>query len=39
MEFWGRVNQNPGERDGAPLRLAVDLNNMHLLNESTGVVL
>ena len=24
---------------GAPLRLAVDLNNMHLLNEATGVVL
>ena len=35
----GRVNPNAGARDGAPLRLAVDLNNMHLLNEETGVVL
>src|SRR6186713_1177430 len=32
----GRVNPNAGARDGAPLRLAVDLNNMHLLNEETG---
>jgi multiple sugar transport system ATP-binding protein len=35
----GRVNPNAGAQDGAPLRLAVDLNNMHLLNEVTGVVL
>jgi multiple sugar transport system ATP-binding protein len=35
----GRVNPNAGARDGAPLRLAMDLNNMHLLNEVTGVVL
>ena len=35
----GRVNPNAGARDGAPMRLAVDLNNMHLLNEATGVVL
>src|SRR5437588_7338511 len=35
----GRVNPNAGAHDGAPLRLAVDLNNMHLLNEVTGVVL
>jgi multiple sugar transport system ATP-binding protein len=35
----GRVNPNAGARDGAPLRLAVDLNNMHLLNEGTGAVL
>jgi multiple sugar transport system ATP-binding protein len=34
-----RVNPNAGAREGAPLRLAVDLNNMHLLNEGTGVVL
>jgi multiple sugar transport system ATP-binding protein len=38
-EVCGRVNPNAGARDGAPLRLAVDLNNMHLLNEVTGVVL
>jgi multiple sugar transport system ATP-binding protein len=35
----GRVNPSAGARDGAPLRMAVDLNNMHLLNEGTGVVL
>src|SRR5919205_2406531 len=35
----GRVSPNAGAQDGAPLRLAVDLNNMHLLNEVTGVVL
>ncbi len=35
----GRVNPNAGARDGGPLRLAVDLNNMHLLNEVTGVVI
>ena len=35
----GRVNPNAGARDGSPLRLAVDLNNMHLLNEESGVVL
>ena len=35
----GRVNPNAGARDGARLRLAVDLNNMHLLNEATGAVL
>jgi multiple sugar transport system ATP-binding protein len=38
-QICGRVNPNAGARDGAPLRLAVDLNNMHLLNEGTGVVL
>jgi multiple sugar transport system ATP-binding protein len=35
----GRVSPNAGARDAAPLRLAMDLNNMHLLNESTGAVL
>jgi hypothetical protein len=39
LEVCGRVNPNAGARDGGPLRLAVDLNNMHLLNEGTGVVL
>jgi multiple sugar transport system ATP-binding protein len=38
-QICGRVNPNAGAADGAPLRLAVDLNNMHLLNEVTGVVL
>jgi multiple sugar transport system ATP-binding protein len=35
----GRVNPGAGASDGAPLRMAVDLNNMHLLNEGTGAVL
>jgi len=35
----GRVNPNAGAQDGAPLRLGVDLNNMHLLNEGTGAVI
>ncbi len=35
----GRVSPNAGAQDGAPLRLAVDLNNMHLLNEVSGAVL
>jgi len=39
VEVCGRVNPNAGARDGGPLRLAVDLNNMHLLNEVTGVVI
>src|SRR6267378_1657829 len=38
-QICGRVNPNAGARDGGPLRLAVDLNNMHLLNEATGAVL
>ena len=38
-QFCGRVDPNAGAHDGAPLRMAVDLNNMHLLNEGTGAVL
>jgi multiple sugar transport system ATP-binding protein len=39
VEVCGRVNPNAGARVGAPLRLAVDLNNMHLINEATGAVI
>jgi multiple sugar transport system ATP-binding protein len=35
----GRVDPNAGARDGAPLRLAADLNNMHLIDEATGRVI
>ncbi len=38
-QICGRVNPNAAARDGAPMRLAVDLNNMHLLNEASGVVI
>ena len=38
-QICGRVDPGAGARDGAPLRMAVDLNNMHLLNEGTGAVL
>jgi multiple sugar transport system ATP-binding protein len=39
VQICGRVSPNAGARDGGPLRLAVDLNNMHLLNEVTGAVI
>jgi multiple sugar transport system ATP-binding protein len=35
----GRVNPSAGAQDGAPMRLAVDLNNMHLLDGASGAVL
>jgi multiple sugar transport system ATP-binding protein len=35
----GRVNPNSGARDGQPLRLAADLNNMHLIDDATGRVI
>ena len=37
--LWPGQSPMPARSEGAPLRLAVDLNNMHLLNEVTGVVL
>ena len=38
-QICGRVNPNAGAFDGGALRLAADLNNMHLLNEVTGAVI
>ncbi|MFZ2157526.1 MAG: sn-glycerol-3-phosphate ABC transporter ATP-binding protein UgpC [Bradyrhizobium sp.] len=38
-EICGRVNPNADARAGAPMRLEIDLNNMHLLNEATGAVI
>jgi multiple sugar transport system ATP-binding protein len=38
-QICGRVDPNAGARDGGALRLAVDLNNMHLLNAVTGAVI
>jgi multiple sugar transport system ATP-binding protein len=35
----GRVNPNSGARDGGTLRLAADLNNMHLIDDATGQVI
>ncbi|MBO0763435.1 MAG: sn-glycerol-3-phosphate ABC transporter ATP-binding protein UgpC [Hyphomicrobiaceae bacterium] len=35
----GRVNPNSGAREGAALRLAANLNNMHLIDEATGRVI
>jgi multiple sugar transport system ATP-binding protein len=35
----GRVNPNCGARDGAPLRMAANLNNMHLIDGATGQVI
>src|SRR4051794_10992049 len=39
VEVCGRASPNAGARAGAPFRLAVDLNNMHLLNEASGAVI
>jgi len=39
VEVCGRVNPNAGASDGAPFRLAIDLNNIHLINEATGAVI
>lgn len=35
----GRVNPNANARVGEPMRLAVDLNNMHLINAANGLVI
>jgi multiple sugar transport system ATP-binding protein len=35
----GRVNPNAGAEDGRPLRLAADLNNMHLIDDASGRVI
>jgi multiple sugar transport system ATP-binding protein len=35
----GRVNPTAGAKDGAPLKMAADLNNMHLIDAKTGLVL
>ncbi len=35
----GRVNPNAGATDGGAMRLAADLNNMHLIDEKTGLVI
>ena len=35
----GRVNPKAGARDGAPLELAADLNNMHLIDDASGNVI
>ncbi|MBS0529344.1 MAG: sugar ABC transporter ATP-binding protein, partial [Proteobacteria bacterium] len=35
----GRANPSAGAQDGAPLKMTVDLNNMHLLNAASGVVI
>jgi multiple sugar transport system ATP-binding protein len=38
-QLCGRVSPNAGAQDGAPLKMAADLNNMHLIDNSTGAVL
>jgi len=38
-QICARVSPNAGAQAGNPLRLTVDLNNMHLLNEVTGAVI
>ena len=38
-EICGRVNPNAGATEGKPMKLLADLNNMHLIDDSTGKVL
>jgi multiple sugar transport system ATP-binding protein len=35
----GRVSPTAGAKDGAPLRMSADLNNMHLIDPQTGLVI
>jgi len=35
----GRVNPDAGATDGGNLRMAANLNNMHLLDEASGKVI
>jgi multiple sugar transport system ATP-binding protein len=37
-EICGRVNPNAGAQDNAPMRLAADLNNMHIIDDASGLV-
>ena len=39
IQVCGRVNPNAGARDGAPMKLAANLNNMHLIDEASGRVI
>ena len=38
-ELCGRVNPSAPTRVGEPFRFAVDLNNMHLIDPATGLVI
>ena len=38
-QICGRVNPKAGATDGGNMRLAADLNNMHLIDEKTGLVI
>ena len=38
-DICGRVNPNAGATDGGPLKMAADLNNMHLIDAKSGLVL
>ena len=35
----GRVNPKAGARDDAPMQLSADLSNMHIIDETTGLIL
>ncbi len=38
FEVCGRVNPNAGARDNTPMQLSADLNNMHMIDEASGLV-
>jgi multiple sugar transport system ATP-binding protein len=37
-DMCGRVNPKAGAKEGAPMQLSADLNNMHLIDEATGLI-
>ena len=39
VDICGRVNPNAGAREGAVMRLAAALDNMHLIDDASGRVL
>ncbi len=39
VEVCGRVNPNAGARDNSPMSLSADLNNMHIIDDESGMVL
>ena len=39
LDVCARVSPNAGAREGAPMRLAASLDNMHLIDDATGRVI
>jgi multiple sugar transport system ATP-binding protein len=39
LDVCARVSPNAGAREGAPMRLAASVDNMHLIDDATGRVI